>query len=237
MAYAGRVEYAQHRKIRERNKVYYRVLHCPIWIFVFFVAPGPWTFQLFARGFSRAHALWLGIVLLGVAAAGFAGELPGVEPKPYILRFNEDKPNPWYRRICYTFAWNALLNFALLNLTGLLVAVLTGRWILKTIYDYGYFPLLALVLVLAWEGVLPRAKTSTRGEGTERRYFYGAVWSITLAQVLGLVLWKTLPRGHWGDLVKLVAYIATLVLVAISASGGLLPRTRPILPGELMIAD
>ena len=45
--------------------------------------------------------------------------MPGVEPAPYILRFDEDKPNPLYRKVCYTFAWNAVLNFALLNLAGL----------------------------------------------------------------------------------------------------------------------
>jgi len=237
MAYAGRVEYAHQRKIRERNKVYYRFAHCPIWIFVFFVAPGPWTFELFAHGFSEAHALWLGAVLLGIAVFGVAGQLPGVEPKPYILRFNEDKPNPWYRRICYTFAWNALLNFAALNLTGLLVAVVSKRWILKTIYARGYFPILGLMLLAGWAGALPRAKSSTRGEGTERRYFYGAVWAVTLAQTLLLVLWKALPRTSWADRVELVAYLSTLIVAGLCASGGLLPRTRPILPGELMVAD
>jgi hypothetical protein len=28
------------RKIRHRNKLYYRFNHWPIWIFVFFIAPG-----------------------------------------------------------------------------------------------------------------------------------------------------------------------------------------------------
>src|ERR1700733_8774456 len=128
MAYRGRVEYAHERKIRERNKVYYRFAHWPIWIWVFFLAPGPWTFELFARGISYTHFLWLGAVLLGAGWSGLAGQLPGVEPKPYILRFSEDRPNPLYRRICYVFAWNALLNFAGLNLAGLILAVATGRW-------------------------------------------------------------------------------------------------------------
>src|SRR3954449_13418506 len=97
------VELDTERTIRHRNKLYYRFNHWPIWIWVFFIAPGPWTFELFAHGFSRANALWLAGVLLGVAVFGFAGQLPGVEPKPYILQFNEDKANPLYRRICYTF--------------------------------------------------------------------------------------------------------------------------------------
>ena len=63
------------------------------------------------------------LVLVGTGIAGLRGQLPGVEPRPYILRFDEDKPNPLYRRVCYTFAWNAVLSFALLNLGGLLIAV------------------------------------------------------------------------------------------------------------------
>ena len=53
------VEYASQRKIRERNKLYYRVNHWPIWIFVFFIAPGPLTFDLFERGFDARMTLWL----------------------------------------------------------------------------------------------------------------------------------------------------------------------------------
>ena len=49
------VEYASQRKIRERNKLYYRFNHWPIWIFVFFIAPGPLTFDLFEHGFDVAH--------------------------------------------------------------------------------------------------------------------------------------------------------------------------------------
>ena len=100
------VEYASERKIRERNKLYYRFNHWPIWIFVFFIAPGPLTFDLFERGFDARMALWLGAVLLGTGIAGLRGALPGVEPKPYIIRFTEDRPNPLYRRVCYTFAWS-----------------------------------------------------------------------------------------------------------------------------------
>ena len=44
------VEFDTERRIRYRNKTYYRVLHWPIWIFVFFIAPGPLTFDLFEKG-------------------------------------------------------------------------------------------------------------------------------------------------------------------------------------------
>src|SRR5229473_213954 len=63
------VEYASHRKIRERNKLYYRFNHWPIWVLVFFIAPGPLTFDLLERGFDARMALWLGTVLVGTAVA------------------------------------------------------------------------------------------------------------------------------------------------------------------------
>ena len=163
MPYPLRVEYAHERKIRERNKIYYRLAHWPIWVWVFFVAPGPLTFDLFAHGPSKWNGLWLAIVLIATGIAGLLGQLPGVEPRPYILRFCEDKPNPLYRRVCYTFAWNALLNFCLLNLAGLIVAGVAHAWVLKQVYHYAYFPVLAVILLLGAWGVLPRAGRSTKG--------------------------------------------------------------------------
>src|ERR1700739_3192470 len=131
MAPALRVEYAHQRRMRTRNTRRYRAAHWPIWIWVFFLAPGPLTFALFEHGGSRSNLAWLGAVLIGTGIAVLCGQLPGAEPAPYILRFDEDRPNPLYRRICYTFAWNALLNFALLNLAGLVWAVASGEWKLK----------------------------------------------------------------------------------------------------------
>jgi len=232
-----RVEYASQRKIRERNKVWYRLAHWPIWIWVFFLAPGPLTFELFAHGGSARNFRWLLFVVAVTGLAGLFGQLPGVEPRPYILRFSEDKPNPLYRRICYTFAWNALLSFAALNLLGLSVAAFSGRWYLKQIYHYGYAPAFLIVLVLGVAGLLPRVRASTKGEGTERRYFYGAVWAVTTAQTPLLAMWKALPRGHASDVLKLAVFLLSLSAIAAVATYGLLPRTRPILPGELMVAD
>ena len=235
MAYAGKVEYAHARPIRERNKPYYRLAHWPIWIWVFFLAPGPLTFSLFASGFSVANSLWLLVVLLGTGIAGWHAQLPGVEHRPYILRFDEDKPNPLYRRICYTFAWNAALNFALLNLAGLLLAALTGMWRMKQIYHYAYMPLCIAILLLGALGRLPRVGPRTRGEGVERRYFYGTVWAVTAAQTTLLILWKMLPRGRPEDFAKLFVYLAVLAFMGGLAYRGKLYRTRPIVPGEVMV--
>jgi len=237
MQYGGKVEYARTRKMRERNTRLYRVAHLPIWIWVFFLAPGPLTFSLFAHGFGRGNLTWLLIVLAGTGVAGLYGQLPGVEPRPYILRFDEDKPNPLYRRVCYTFAWNAVLSFALLNLSGLLIAALTGSWYMKQIYHYAYLPLCATILLLGAAGALPRVGLSTKGEGTERRYFYGSVWAVTVAQALLLALWKTLPQTRTASLMKLCAFGCALLLMGSAAYLGVLPRTRPIVPGESMVAD
>ena len=237
MPHALKVEFAAGRKIRERNKFWYRVAHWPIWIWVFFLAPGPLTFDLFAHGGSLRNWYWLLLVLVCTGIAGLYGQLPGVEPRPYILFFSEDKANPVYRRLCYTIAWNALLNFALLNLGGSVDAVLTGRWHMKPIYQRYYFILLVIIVALGIFGLLPRVGNSTKGEGTERRYFYGAVWSVTFSQTLMLILWKTLPKNHLTDIVKLCAFVVSLAGFGIASMFGLLPRTRPILPGEAMVAD
>jgi len=237
MRSAIKVEYAHQRRMRTRNKKMYRVAHWPIWIWVFFLAPGPLTFDLFEHGPSVSNMLWLAVVLAGTGAAALFGQLPGVEPAPYILRFTEDKPNPLYRRICYTFAWADVVSFALLNLAGLAIAAVTGKWYLKQIYLAAYFPLYFVILALGASGILPRVRRSTKGEGTERRYFYGSVWAVTLAQTFLMILWKVLPRTHAADIGKLVAYIAALAAVGVAAAFGLLPRTRRILPGEMMVAD
>jgi hypothetical protein len=237
MQYSGKVEYAQARKIRERNTRLYRLAHWPIWIWVFFLAPGPLTFTLFAHGFGLGNLTWLIAVLAGTGIAGLRGRLPGVEPRPYILRFDEDKPNPLYRRVCYTFAWNAVLSFALLNLSGLLVAATTGVWYMKQIYHYAYLPVCGTILLLGAAGMLPRVRLSTKGEGTERRYFYGSVWAVTVAQALLLAFWKTLPLTRTASLVKLGVFAGALVLMGLAAYRGALPRTRPIVPGDWMVAD
>jgi hypothetical protein len=235
MRYSGKVEYAHARKIRERNTRIYRLAHWPIWIFVFFLAPGPLTFTLFAHGFGWGNLAWLAAVLIGTGIAGLRAQLPGVELRPYILRFDEDKPNPLYRRVCYTFAWNAALNFALMNLAGLAIAAVTGGWYMSQIYRYAYLPVCAVILILGAAGALPRVGRSTKGEGTERRYFYGTVWAVTAAQTVLLVLWKTLPKTQTTSLVKLGVYVAVLLLMGVATYQGKLPRTRPIVPGELIV--
>lgn len=234
---ALRVELDSERKIRTRNKLHYRVNHWPIWIFVFFIAPGPLTFDLFERGFNSRLLSWLAVVIVGTGIAGLRGRLPGCEPAPYIIRFTEDRPNPLYRRVCYTMAWGEVVAFAVLNAGGLLVAIVTGEWRLKQMYETLYFPIAGSLWLLGAMGRLPRVKASTAGEGHERRYFYGSVWAVTIAQPVLWFLWRALPRSTASDAFKLMVFIGILAIVGNMARLGMLPRTRPIVPGELAVSD
>jgi hypothetical protein len=237
LGHAERIELASDRPIRERNKVSYRLAHWPIWIWVFFIAPGPLTLDLFDRGFDSRMALWLGAVLVGTGIAALRGRLPGVEPRPYIIRFTEDRPNPLYRRVCYTLAWSEVIAFALLNITGLVIAIATGAWHMRQLYDVAYFPIVITLWLLGAVGLLPRVKRSTQNEGHERRYFYGSVWAVCIAQPVLWFLWRALPRSTTADVIKLTVFVAILAYVGNMARRGLLPRTRPIVPGELAVSD
>ena len=231
------VELDTERTIRHRNKLYYRFNHWPIWIFVFFIAPGPLTFDLFERGVDARMLTWLAVVLAGTGLAGIFGQLPGSEPRPYIIRFTEDRPNPLYRRICYTTAWGEVVAFAVLNIAGLVWAVATGEWRLKQMYEVAYFPIAGTVWLLGGLALLPRVKRSTKGEGHERRYFYGSVWAVCVAQPTLWLLWKVVPHTRSGDLFKLAVFVGILIFMGQQARLGRLPRTRPIVPGEWAVSD
>jgi hypothetical protein len=235
--HAERIELASDRVFRTRNTPQYRLAHWPIWIWVFFIAPGPVTFDLFAHGFDRRMALWLGTVLVGTGIAGWRGKLPGVEPGPYILQFNEDRPNPLYRRLCYTLAWSEVVSYALLNIVGIVDAILHGSWRLRFFYDLGYLPIAGTCWVLGAFGWLPRVGRSTKGEGLERRYFYGSVWAACIAQPTLWLLWGIFPKTHLFDIAKLVIFVGVLAFVGDLSRRGRLPRTRPILPGEAIVSD
>ena len=80
-------------------------------------------------------------------------------------------------------------------------------------------------------------QASTQGEGHERRYFYGSVWAVAIGQPVLWLLWKVVPPGRAGDAAKLLVFVGILAVVGHMSRLGLLPRTRPIVPGELAISD
>src|SRR6266513_2323222 len=106
LGHAERIELASDRPIREHNKVSYRVAHWPIWIWVFFIAPGPLTLDLFDRGFDSRMALWLGAVLVGTGIAGLRGRLPGVEPRDRLCALEHHGPcdGDHHRRVAHASA-------------------------------------------------------------------------------------------------------------------------------------
>jgi hypothetical protein len=50
-------------------------------------------------------------------------------------------------------------------------------------------------------------------------------------------LWKVLPQTRTATVLKLGVFVGALVVMGVAAYRGALPRTRPIVPGELMVAD
>ena len=60
---------------------------------------------------------------------------------------------------------------------------------------------------------------------------------MTIAQPVLWLMWKAMPPGRSGDVVKLVVFVGILAMVGWCARLGLLPRTRPIVPGELAVSD
>ncbi len=215
---------------RERNKPYYRVLHLPIWLWVFFILPGHLTYDLYVRGPDRRHALWLLLVLAVCIWRGLAGRLPGVEPEPYVTHYGADKPNVPYRVVCYTAAWIDLLVPFGLNFIGVAYASLAGRWILGDLYTWLYYPLALAVVIATLLDMTPRARRSTANEGAEKAWFYVAVWVVVPTQVASWAAWRL--AGAWALDPLGLARFRLLILCGVTfatlylAVSGKLPRTR-----------
>ena len=118
-----------------------------------------------------------------------------------------------------------------------LATIATGEWRLRQFYETAYFPIAGTIWVLGALGQLPRVKASTKGEGHERRYFYGSVWAVCVAQPILWFMWRVLPRTRTADALKLAVFVGILIWVGNLARRGLLPRTRPIVPGEIAVSD
>jgi hypothetical protein len=219
---------------RERNKSYYRVLHVPIWLWVFWVLPGNLTSDLFAHGPDRRHWIWLSLVIAGCAWRGYVGRLPGCEPQPYIRFYGIEQPNLWYRVVCYTAAWiDALVPFTL-NMLGMIIAVVSGKWMVQRLYGWLYYPLAVAVVLATALDWTPRAKRSTKYEGEERAWFYGALWTIVPAQIAGWAMWRIGGQMSFSPHELAVARLTMTTLVAIVMLGlavrQKLPRTQRYRP-------
>lgn len=222
---------------RERNKNYYRLLHVPLWIWVFWILPGNLTADLYAHGPDRRHWVWLAIMTGVCAWRGLLGRLPGVEPRPYITHYGEDKPNLWYRVICYTAAWIDLLVPFLINLAGLVINSLTGRWIIGELYVRLYYILAAAIVLATVLDFTPRARRSTRNEGAEKAWFYVAVWTVVPTQLAAWAMWRMGRHfafaPHTLDYLRLATFLIVAgIFFALGALGNL-PRTQRYYLGAL----
>jgi len=226
---------------RTRNKNYYRVLHAPLWIWVFWILPGNLTADLYAHGPDRRHWIWLAIVTAVCVWRAYVGRLPGAEPRPYITHYGEDKPNLWYRVTCYTAAWIDLLVPFLINLGGLVINFFTGRWVIGELYVKLYYILAAVIILATVLDLTPRARRSTRNEGAEKGWFYVAVWTVVPTQLAGWAMWRMgryfalAPRAL--DDLRLLTF---LIVAAIFFTLGLLaklPRTERYNLSDHQLAD
>ena len=220
------------RKIvdREKNKKYYRVLHLPIWLWVFFILPGHLTYALYVQGPDRRHWIWLAVVFAVCAWRGLAGRLPGVESRPYVTHYGMDQPNVPYRVVCYTAAWIGIIVPYALNMIGIAFAAVTGHWILAELYACLYYPMALAVATATLLDWTPRARRSTKGEGAERAWFYVGVWTVVPAQVAAWAAWRL--GGGLGlhplvlSRIRLCIFSAVTMAFLILGLRAKLPRTR-----------
>ena len=215
---------------RVRNKGYYRVLHVPLWIWVFFILPGGLTERLYRVGFGREHEIWLAVVAAVCIWRGLKGRLPGCEPAPYITHYGLEWPNLGYRVVCYTAAWIVVVVPWLLNLIGLIRAAATGIWAIVPLYGWPYEALAGAIVLVAAVNGLPRARRTVYGEGAERAWFYVAVWVAVISQPVGWAMWRLGPAMGFTPAALLDVRLLVFVLVsgAVLAAGlaGRLPRTE-----------
>jgi len=215
---------------RERNKTYYRVLHLPIWIWVFFILPGTLTYDLYLRGPDRRHWIWLSVVALICAWRGLLGRLPGVEPQPYITHYGVATSNLPYRVVCYTAAWIGILVPFALNLIGLSIAAVTGQWTLGNLYHRLYYPLAGLVIIATAFNLTPRARRSTYQEGAEKAWFYVGLWTVVPAQIAIWGIWRLAGRLGLSEIylgrLRLSVFVVLGALFFWLGLSGRLPRTR-----------
>ncbi len=214
---------------RERNKTYYRVLHWPIWVWVFWILPGHLTHDLYAYGPDRRHWIWLAVVAAVTAWRGFAGKLPGCELRPYITHWGVHSPNLGYREVCYTAAWIVMLVPFALNLAGLAIASVTGEWRIGELYRWAYYPLAAAIVLATFANLTPRARRSTVNEGNERAWFYIAIWTVVPAQVVAWAAWRLIAPFQFAPVdlarIRLAVFLAVAGAFFTLGVRNLLPRT------------
>ncbi len=120
-------------------------------------------------------------------------------------------------------------------------SLLTGEWRMKEIYTYAYSPLCALILLLGLLGKLPRVGPSTSGAKEMRDAIFMALYGRSpFPRRFCWIVWKLLPSAvgptQVGSQIKFLVFASSLLIMGLIAWRGRLPRTRPIVPGEVMVS-
>ena len=192
-------------------------------------------------GLTAGIGYGLASVTLVCAWRGYVARLPGCEMRPYITHYGEEKPNLWYRVICYTSAWIDLLVPFTINLIGLVINVVAGKYQIDTLYSSLYYILAGAIVLATVLDITPRARRSTRGEGEEKGWFYIAVWTVVPTQLAGWAMWRlgrfmNLSPAHLGQL-RLVAFVAFAAAFFCLGLFGKFPRTQRYIVPKGTISD
>ena len=174
--HARRIELASGSRHPHAQQDLIPAAHWPIWIFVFFIAPGPLTFDLFERGFDTRMMLWLASCWSAPASPAFrpaAGRRAGAVHHP--LHRGSAQPALSPHLLHGGVERSDRVRAAQHRRPGL--AIVTGEWRLKQMYEAAYFPIAGTFWCSARRPAAAR-QARRRGWGHERRYFYGSVWAV-----------------------------------------------------------
>ena len=238
VGHSERVELDSERKLRARNKASYRLNHWPIWIWTFFIAPGPLTFDLFAKGFDWRMAAWLGVVLACDGRGGPAREA--------ARRRAGAVHHPVHRGPSESALPSHLLHVRVERRHHLRGAehrraglgdrdrrVAAAADLRRRVFSDGGQPL------AAWRA---RPAAAREAVDEERRARAPVLLRLGLGRVhraaraLAAVERPAALARH-GRRSSSCVFVGILAWVGNLARRGLLPRTRPIVPGELAISD
>ena len=197
LGHARRIELAADRRIRERNKVS-AGWHWPIWIWVFFIAPGPLTFNLFAHGFDIRMAAWLGLGRCTAPASRRGGEA--------AWRRATSLHHPLHGGSSQSALSQDLLHARLERSDRVcrserrgprLRDRLRGSWRLRQIYDAAYFPIVVTIWLLGAFRVLPPRQTFDGWRRARAALFLRIGLGRVRRPAVLWVFWKILPPARW----------------------------------------
>jgi hypothetical protein len=116
-----------------------------------------------------------------------------------------------------------------LNAIGLIVASITGEWMIREMYRWLYYPLALLVVLATAMNLTPRARRSTLNEGAERAWFYVGLWTVVPSQTAMWAVWRIGAKNGLAGAAHGLAGLATLALIGgtmfVLGFKGILPRT------------